>query len=304
MKVRIMANSHRLDHQPFVVSPATKIQLKDYETDYTAGFADKKAAEKALLEDVSELAGAQNLLWASKDYAVIILFQALDAAGKDGTIKHVMSGVNPQGVNVHSFKAPSEEERLHHFLWRPMRVMPARGMIAIFNRSYYEEVLVVRVHPEFLDSQWLPQDLRKKDLTHLWHARYDEINAFEKAMSDQNVVFLKFFLNVSKKEQRKRFLERLDDSEKNWKFSLADLRERALWDEYQQAYEHMLNATSTEWAPWHIIPADKKWFARACVADIITNKIRKLNLKFPTVNDQEKAALAEGRRALEAEGND
>jgi PPK2 family polyphosphate:nucleotide phosphotransferase len=298
-----MTNSHRLDHRPFVVAPGKKIALKDYATDYSAGFADRKAAQAALLEDVSELAAAQTLLWASKEFALIILFQALDAAGKDGTIKHVMSGVNPQGVNVYSFKAPSEEERLHHFLWRPMRVLPARGMIAIFNRSYYEEVLVVRVHPEFLDNQWLPQELRAKDLKHLWHARYDEINAFEKAMSSQNICVLKFFLNVSKKEQRKRFLERLDDPEKNWKFSIADIRERGFWNEYQQAYEDMLNATSTEWAPWHVIPADKKWFARACVADIITSRIRKLDLKMPTVSEKELSALADARRELEAEDN-
>lgn len=298
-----MPNAHLLDHRPFIVPPGKHIHLKDYATDFTAGFEDKKAAEEALLEDVTELADAQNLLWASKEYALIILFQALDAAGKDGTIKHVMSGVNPQGVNVHSFKAPSDEERLHHFLWRPMRVLPARGMIAIFNRSYYEEVLVVRVHPEFLDSQWLPQELRKQDLKHLWQARYEEINQFEKAMSSHNICFLKFFLNVSKKEQRKRFLERLDDPEKNWKFSIGDLRERGFWDEYQQAYEDMLSATSTEWAPWHIIPADKKWFARACVADIITSNIRKLDLKMPTVSPKEQSALTEARRALEAEDN-
>jgi len=299
-----MTNSHRLDHQPFVVPPGKKIQLKDHATDFTAGFTDKKSAERALLEDVSELVEAQNLLWASKEYSLIILFQALDAAGKDGTIKHVMSGVNPQGVNVHSFKAPSEEERLHHFLCRPMRVLPARGMIAIFNRSYYEEVLVVRVHPEFLDKQWLPHEFRTKDLDRLWRARYDEINAFEKAMSDQNICFLKFFLNISKGEQRKRFLERLDNPAKNWKFSIADLRERSFWNEYQQAYEDMLNATSTEWAPWHIIPADKKWFARACVADIITNRISKLDLKLPAVSPETQAAFTEARQTLEAEVND
>jgi PPK2 family polyphosphate:nucleotide phosphotransferase len=296
-----MANSHRLDHSPFIVPPGKKIRLGEYSPDFTDGFADKKAAEKALLEDVSELAAAQNLLWASKQYALIILFQALDAAGKDGTIKHVMSGVNPQGVNVYSFKAPTEEEKLHHFLWRPMRVLPARGLIAIFNRSYYEEVLVVRVHPEFLSSQWLPIELRGKDLKHTWQARYDEINTFEQALSNQNICFLKFFLNVSKQEQRKRFLERLNDPEKNWKFSLGDLRERAYWDEYQQAYEDMLSATSTRWAPWYIIPADKKWFARACVADIITSRIRQLDLKMPTVSDEERAALAEARRELENE---
>jgi PPK2 family polyphosphate:nucleotide phosphotransferase len=298
-----MTTSHRLDHRPFLVPPGKRIDLKDYPTDYTAGFKDKNAAKEALLADVTELSAAQNLLWASKEYSVIILFQALDAAGKDGTIKHVMSGVNPQGVNVYSFKAPSDEERLHHFLWRPTRVLPARGMIAIFNRSYYEEVLVVRVHPEFLDKQWIPHDLRDADRKLLWQSRYDDINAYEKTGRRNSVCVLKFFLNVSKKEQRKRFLERLDDPEKQWKFSSLDLRERNYWDQYQEAYEDMLNGTSTEWAPWYIIPADKKWFARACVADIITSRIRELDLKFPTVSADERAALAEARRELEKEEN-
>ncbi len=298
-----MANSHRLDHKAFLVPPGKKIRLTDYDPAFTGGFQDKAAAQAALLEDVSELAAAQNLLWASKQYSLVIIFQALDAAGKDGTIKHVMSGVNPQGVNVYSFKAPTEEERLHHFLWRPTRVLPARGMIAIFNRSYYEEVLVVRVHPEFLDHQWIPHDLRDKDRKLLWQSRYEDINAYEKTARRNNICILKFFLNVSKKEQRKRFLERLDDPEKHWKFSSADVRERKNWDDYQQAYEDMLNATSTEWAPWYVIPADKKWFARACVADIIASRIRELDLKFPSVSDRERAALAESRRELENEAN-
>jgi PPK2 family polyphosphate:nucleotide phosphotransferase len=298
-----MGNSQRLDHKLFTVSPGETVSLKNYETNYTAGFADKNAAKAALLEDVSELAAAQTLLWASKEYALVIVLQALDAAGKDGTIKHVMSGVNPQGVNVHSFKAPNEEERLHHFLVRPMRVLPARGMIAIFNRSYYEEVLVVRVHPEFLDNQWLPAELREKGLKHIWKTRYEEINAFEKAMREQNIHFIKFFLHISKREQRERFLERLDHPEKNWKFSVADLHERAFWKQYQEAYEDMLSATSTQWAPWHIIPADKKWFARACVADIITSQIRELGLKMPVLSEKDRQELAAARRELEGETN-
>ncbi len=296
-----MSQSSRLDHQPFLVPPGKKIRLKDYPTDYTGPFRDKADGKEALVQDVAELAASQTLLWASKEYALIIILQALDAAGKDGTIKHVMSGVNPQGVNVHSFKAPDEEERQHHFLWRPMRVLPARGYIAIFNRSYYEEVLVVRVHPQFLDNQWLPRELREKDRKHLWQARYDDINAFEKAMNGQNIRFLKFFLHISKEEQRKRFLKRLDDPEKHWKFSAGDIRERAHWDEYQVAYEDLLCATSTEWAPWHVIPADKKWFARACVADIITSRIAKLDLTYPTVSDEDRKSLAEARRELESE---
>jgi PPK2 family polyphosphate:nucleotide phosphotransferase len=212
-----------------------------------------------------------------------------------------MSGVNPQGVFVRSFKAPSLEEKLHPILWRPMRVLPGAGEIAIFNRSYYEEVLVVRVHPEFLDGQWLPKELRQKDVSHLWQVRYRDINQFEEALTRNNTLILKFFLNVSRAEQKKRFLERLDKAEKNWKFSAADIRERAFWNDYQQAYEDMLNATSTADAPWYIIPANKKWFTRACVADIIVSRIAKLDLKYPTVSEKERAALDEARKQLLAE---
>jgi PPK2 family polyphosphate:nucleotide phosphotransferase len=293
--------THRLDHEPFCVAPGKKVRLADHDPAFTAGFKDKKEAQKALLEDVTELAAAQELLWASKEYSVIIIFQALDAAGKDGTIKHVMSGVNPQGVEVYSFKAPTDEERLHHFLWRPMRATPARGRIAIFNRSYYEEVLVVRVHPALLEQQWLPHEVRGGDLKKVWESRYEDINAFERTATHNNVVLLKLFLNVSRKEQKKRFLARLDDPEKHWKFSAADLRERAHWDDYQQAYEDMLNATSTRHAPWYVIPADKKWFTRAAVADIIATRICELDLKFPRVSADAETALAEARRQLEQE---
>lgn len=298
-----MSKSHRLDHKPFLVPPGTKIRLKDYDTAYTAGFKDKAAGKAALLEDVSELAQMQDVFWASKQYALIIVFQALDAAGKDSTIKHVMSGVNPQGVSVYSFKAPSEEERLHHFLWRPMKVLPAAGTIAIFNRSYYEEVLVVRVHPEFLNGQVLAEGQRKKGLDHVWQTRYDNINGFERALARENTRVLKFFLHVSRDEQRQRFLKRLEDPEKNWKFSAADLKERAHWDDYQAAYEDMLSATSTEDSPWYIIPADKKWFMRACVADIISSQLRGLGLEYPHVDNRDAAALVEAKKQLEAEKN-
>lgn len=296
-----MAKTHRLDHQPFIVPPGKKIQLGDYDPGYTGGISDKAAAKSALLEDVSELAKMQDVFWASKSHAMVIIFQALDAAGKDSTIEHVMSGVNPQGVNVYSFKAPTEDERLHHFLWRPIRVLPPAGMIAIFNRSYYEEVLVVRVHPEFLDSQPLTADARKKGLDHVWQTRYENINAFEHTLRKENTHVVKFFLNVSHKEQRKRFLQRLENPEKNWKFSLADLKERQHWDDYQKAYEEMLSATSTEGSPWYVIPADKKWFMRSVVADIITARLRALDVKYPTVPENEKAALAEAKRQLQAE---
>ncbi len=295
-----MSKSHRLDHEKFLVSPGKKVNLADHDPAYTAGFKDKAAAKAALLEDVSDLAEMQDIFWASKQYAMVIIFQALDAAGKDSTIKHVMSGVNAQGVSVHSFRAPSEEERLHHFLWRPARVLPGAGTIAIFNRSYYEEVLVVRVHPEFLDSQRLVGN-PKKNLDQLWQSRYDDINAFERTLAKENTIVLKFFLHVSPVEQRSRFLERLDNPEKNWKFSIADIHERAHWKEYEKVYEAMLGATSTEVAPWYVIPADKKWFTRACVADIISSRLDDLSLKYPTVGEREAAALAEGRRQLEAE---
>lgn len=295
-----MSNHHRLDHSAFLVPPGKKIKLKDFDPGFTGGFKSKEEARDALLEDVSGLADAQDVLWAAKEFAVVLIFQALDAAGKDGTIKHVMSGVNPQGVRVQSFKAPSDEDRLHHFLWRPVRFLPPRGEIAIFNRSYYEEVLVVRVHPEFLDGQWLPPELRK-DHKKLWKTRYEEINAFEAMSCRNNMLVLKFFLNVSKQEQRRRFLERLENPEKNWKFSMADIRERGHWDQYQEVYEDMLSATSTDIAPWYVIPADKKWFTRACVADIITTQIEKLGLKYPTVPDSQREALAAAKQNLEAE---
>jgi PPK2 family polyphosphate:nucleotide phosphotransferase len=296
-----MPKSHRLDHKPFLVPPGKKVKLSDYDPGYTAGFKDKAAAKAALLEDVSELAELQDKFWASKRFAMIIIFQAMDAAGKDSTIEHVMSGVNPQGVDVYSFRAPSEDERLHHFLCRPMRVLPAAGKIAIFNRSYYEEVLVVRVHPEFLNSQPLVRDVREKDLNHLWKARYDDIVAFEKILATENTRVVKFYLHVSKEEQRQRFLARLDDAEKNWKFSVADLHERGFWNDYQTAYEDMLSATSTEDAPWYIIPADKKWFMRACVADIISAKLEELHPEYPRITDKEAAELAQAKKQLDAE---
>jgi PPK2 family polyphosphate:nucleotide phosphotransferase len=226
----------------------------------------------------------------------------MDAAGKDGAIKHVMSGINPQGCNVFSFKAPSEEEKKHHFLWRPVKYLPAKGRITIFNRSYYEEVLVVRVHPEFLQEQWIPTRLKDKKLKNFWKIRFKEINDFERNLARNNTLIMKFFLNVSKEEQKNRFLERLNDKKKNWKFSAADLKERELWDDYQKAFEDMLNATSTRWAPWYVIPADKKWFARALIADIISSRIRELKVKFPKVTKEQAETLERAKAALQQEG--
>ncbi len=294
-------SNHRLDHTPFIVPPGQKIRLADYDPKYRAGFTSKKEGRRALKNDVKDLAAAQELLWASKQYAVLIIFQAIDAAGKDGTIKHVMSGVNPQGVDVTSFKAPTEKDKKFHFLMRPMRKLPAHGRIAIFNRSYYEEVLVVRVHPNFLDSQWMPRRLHGASLEEIWQARYEEINEFEQMVAAQDTLILKFFLNVSKEEQLRRFLARLTTPGKEWKFSISDYEERQLWDQYQAAFEDMLNATSTEVAPWYVIPADRKWFMRAAVADIITARIWELDLQYPVVPPDRMAKLEAMRRKLEKE---
>ena len=294
----LMNIRHVLDHTPYRVKPGTKVKLKQYDPGYIGPFTDKTQGVKSLAEDVLALAEAQELLFASDTYAILLIFQAMDAAGKDGAIKHVMSGVNPQGCEVFSFKQPSTEELDHDFLWRCSKVLPERGRIGIFNRSYYEEVLVVRVHPEFLEAQRIP-NLGKGD--DLWRERYDDINAFENHLHRNGTVILKFFLNVSKEEQRKRFLDRMNDAEKLWKFSARDALEREFWDDYMKAYEAMLSATSTAHAPWYVIPADKKWFARACVADIITGQIESLKLKYPTVSEEKKRALLKVKRQLEAE---
>jgi PPK2 family polyphosphate:nucleotide phosphotransferase len=258
-----------------------------------------KARARRILEvNLAELAEAQELLWASDRWSLLVIFQAMDAAGKDGTIKHVMSGVNPQGCQVYSFKQPSAEELDHNFLWRYMRALPERGRIGIFNRSYYEEVLVVKVHPEWLDRQKLPDGKRGKGF---WRARYEDINAFERHLVRNGTRVVKFFLHVSKAEQKRRFLERLENPEKHWKFSLADVAEREHWDEYMDAFEDALSATSTKWAPWYVIPADHKFVARAIVADILTATIRDLELAWPEVDGEQRKQLAAARRRLLAE---
>jgi PPK2 family polyphosphate:nucleotide phosphotransferase len=229
---------------------------------------------------------------------MLIVFQALDAAGKDSTIKHVMSGVNPQGVEVYSFKAPSSEELDHDYLWRNFKVLPRRGHIGIFNRSYYEEVLVVRVHPGILDGQKIPPHLKDKNI---FRRRFEEINNFEKYLFNNGIVVLKFFLNVSREEQKERFLERVDRPEKNWKFSAADVRERQYWDDYMAAYQDMFNHTSTDWAPWYVVPADHKWFTRLAVASIIHQTLDGLNLSYPTVSEKQKQELLTARAELENE---
>jgi PPK2 family polyphosphate:nucleotide phosphotransferase len=281
-----------------------KVRLKDYNPGWkqTAEFEElgkvalKERAKQQLEENLAALAEAQSLLYANDRYAVLIVLQAMDAAGKDGTIKHVMSGVNPQGCQVFSFKKPSAEELDHNFLWRYMRSLPERGRIGIFNRSYYEDVLVVKVHPELLGRQ-LPRE-KEKVGKKFWEARYEDINAFERHLVRNGTVVLKFFLHVSKDEQKRRFLERLDRPEKNWKFSPADLAERGHWDDYTAAYEDALSATSTEWAPWYVIPADYKWITRSAVADIVTTAIRGLNLSYPEVTPEQRKLLDEARTKL------
>lgn len=285
--------------KPFVVPPGKQISLqKDYDPGYKADYINKEDAQKRLKDGIEKLAVYQDTLYAQDTYSLLIVLQAMDAAGKDGTIKHVMSGLNPQGCQVFSFKVPSAEELDHDYLWRYFKALPERGRIGIFNRSYYEEVLVVRVHPEVLDRQKLPPESRGKKI---WKRRFEEINNFEKYLTNNGVIILKFFLNVSKDEQKKRFLERIDRPEKNWKFSSSDAKERTHWDDYMNAYEDVFNNTSTEWAPWHIIPADHKWFTRLAVAGVIYNKLESLNLQYPTVSQEHRQELLKAKEILESE---
>jgi PPK2 family polyphosphate:nucleotide phosphotransferase len=281
-----------------IAKPGKKISLKDYDADWTGSIKDKKQAEGLLQEGVQRLAKHQDKLYAQDSYALLIIFQAMDAAGKDGTIRHVMSGINPQGCQVFSFKAPSAEERDHDYLWRSSKALPERGRIGIHNRSYYEEVLVCRVHPELLDAQNLPREHRDKNV---WKRRFNEINGFEQYLTDNGIVILKFYLNVSKEEQKGRFLARIDLDEKNWKFSVNDARERQYWDDYMNAYEDVFTHTSTKAAPWYIIPADNKWFMRYAVAAIINHRLEKLNLVYPTLTKEKKNELLEARKVLMAE---
>jgi PPK2 family polyphosphate:nucleotide phosphotransferase len=258
-----------------------------------------RAAAKHILEQgVHELSDAQELLWASDTYALLIVFQALDAAGKDSTIEHVMSGVNPQGVQVVSFRKPSSEELDHDFLWRINKALPERGRIGIFNRSHYEEVVALRVHPEWLEHQQLPPGPRGKKF---WNGRFDDINAFERHLDRSGTKIVKFFLHVSKEEQKRRFMARLDTPGKEWKFNAADVAERARWDDYMQAFEEAITATSTAWAPWYVIPADNKSVMQAIVVSVLVETIGSLGLSWPEVSDQDRADNAEARRLLEAE---
>jgi PPK2 family polyphosphate:nucleotide phosphotransferase len=281
------------------VKPDQKVSLKrDYDPDDTAGMVNEDAAERLLAEDIERLADYQEKLYAQNQYAILIIIQAMDAAGKDSLIKHVMTGLNPQGTQVFSFKTPNSEELDHTYLWRHMKSLPERGRIGIHNRSHYEEVLVVRVHPEFLVGQSLPEPCRDGNI---FSRRYREINDFERHLADNGTVVVKFFLHVSKKEQKKRFLDRIEQPSKNWKFSLGDVKERGLWDQYMDAYEEMLEHTSTDFAPWYVIPADHKWFTRLTVARILAETFYSLDLRYPEISEKQRQELLQAKQVLEAE---
>ncbi len=298
-----------IDAEDFKVPAGKKVSLKDYDSNWVPKWAKKqeqKEGKKAIKEQASALLEAnrqklitqQELFWASATYSMLIILQGMDAAGKDGTINHVMSGVNPQGCQVASFKTPSAEELNHDFLWRYTKALPERGIIGIFNRSYYEDVLIVKVRPEVLEKTKLPH---QDEGEHFWAQRYEDINLFERHLVRNGTVVLKFFLNLSKKEQKNRLLDRLEHADKEWKFSLTDLSERSKWTDYMGAYEDMLNNTSTDWAPWYVIPADKKWVAHASISEIILSEIKKLDLKYPVLSKEQCDALEKARTELEKE---
>jgi PPK2 family polyphosphate:nucleotide phosphotransferase len=281
------------------VDGGTRVRLKDHPTDWTGGLGDEGDPQERLQEGVRQLSKMQDRLYAQNTFSILIIFQAMDAAGKDGTIRHVMSGINPQGCQVFSFKAPSAEERDHAYLWRSMKAVPERGRIGIHNRSHYEEVVIARVHPEILQGQQMPEDMKRDKK--IWQERFAHINDFERYLVENGTVVLKFFLNVSRKEQKKRFLERIDDPAKNWKFSAVDVRERGFWKDYMKAYEDVFTHTSTAWAPWHIIPADNKWFMRLAVASIITETMEGLTLDYPMLSAEQRKALVAARKTLVSE---
>ncbi len=284
--------------EPYCITKGEKFRLKDHDPADTNGLKDKRQAQGLLEDGIQLLSHMQEKLYAQDRWALLLIFQAMDAAGKDGAIKHVMSGVNPQGCQVFSFRSPSNEELNHDYLWRTHKCAPERGKIGIFNRSYYEEVLVVRVHPSFLKAQKLPERLITK---HIWDERYEDINAFERYLTRNGVVIRKFFLHLSKQEQKRRFLERLEDSKKNWKFSMADAQERSFWKDYQEAYEEMMQHTATKHAPWYVIPADNKWFTRLAVAAAIIDALSRLDLSFPDVEKAKKKELQAVRDSMFAQ---
>lgn len=282
--------------EPFRVESGKKFRLKDFDPADTGGGHSKKHAQELLQQGIADMAALQDKLYADNQWGLLLVFQAMDAAGKDGAIKHVMSGVNPQGCQVYSFKQPSAEELDHDYMWRCAVRLPERGRIGIFNRSYYEEVLITRVHPQVLAAQKIPEELKSK---HIWKQRYEDISAFERYLARNGFVVRKFYLNLSKKEQKNRFLARLDHPDKNWKFSAADVHERQYWDDYMAAYEEMIQHTSSKHAPWYVVPADNKWFTRVAVAAAIVETMEGLSLEYPKVSADAKKQLAEARQELE-----
>ena len=286
-----------MDTTRFRVRPGGAVNLRREDPADTRPFKDKHKAAGQLDRDIARLVSLQEKMYAQDRWSILLIFQAMDAAGKDSAIKHVMSGLNPQGTQVFSFKRPSDEELDHDYLWRTTRCLPERGRIGIFNRSYYEEVLVVRVHPEILERQKVPRSLLTR---RVWSERFEDINAFERYLSRNGTLIRKFFLHVSKEEQRRRFLARLDEPAKNWKFEAADLSERDRWDDYRKAYEQTLSKTSTEEAPWYVVPADHKWFARLVIARLVVEALESLDLRFPKPSQANLDALAEARRRLGA----
>ena len=287
-----------MDHVQFVFRPGQGRGLKDFDSSYKGDFADEREAQANMKEESGRLAKYQDILMAHETYGLLVLLQAMDSAGKDATIKHVMSSVDPQGCEVKMFKEQTAKERKHDYLWTAARALPARGQIGIFNRSYYEHVVADRVHPEKLDEQQLPEEVKGEDL---WAKRYRQINNFEQYLVENGIHVLKFYLNLSREEQKRRLLERMTRPEKRWKFSLSDIEDRGRWDEYMKAYEEVFHQTGTEWAPWHIIPSDHRWFARAAVAAIIVGKLRSLHTEYPRLSEEQEQKVEEARSVLERE---
>lgn len=283
-----------METKKFIISPNSKLNLLKFPTDYSGDFKSKKEAVKLLKKNIQRMTELQAKLYAQDKYSLLIIFQAMDAAGKDGTIKHVMSGLNPQGTQVSSFKQPSKEELDHGYLWRINIALPERGRIGIFNRSHYEEVLVVRVH-DLIKYQKIPDKFNNKNI---WKQRYEQINNFEEYLYENGIVVIKFFLHVSKEEQKKRFLERIEDPSKNWKFSPGDIEERKYWDDYQKVYQEAITATSKKHSPWYVIPADKKWFARLAVSEIIVREMKKLRPDYPKLSEEQLLDLEKSKQSL------
>jgi len=292
-------NNPKLITGNFRIQANSTVSLKNYDPVFTGEFKNRKTANQQLKDDIKLMSKLQYRLYAENNQALLIIFQAMDAAGKDGAIQHVFSGLNPQGCEVHSFKQPSANELKHDYFWRHYNKLPERGKIGIFNRSHYENVLITQVHPEFLLAENLPGIRSVEDVSdEFWEERYRQINNFEKTIMNNGITIIKFFLHVSKSEQKKRFLARIENREKNWKFSSADIRERMFWDKYQSAYEKAISKTSTEWAPWYIIPADKKWFSRVAIGNIIAETMKNMNIQMPVISEDEEDALLTAKEKL------